>query len=54
VRSSCAARDGGSNTNLTESERIRFHIGINIGDIIIEAGDIYGDGTSENTLETIE
>ena len=42
------------NTNLPESERIRFRIGINIGDIIIEADDIYGDGVSENTLETTE
>ena len=42
------------NTNLPESERIRFRSGINIGDIIIEADDIYEDGVSENTLETME
>jgi adenylate cyclase len=42
------------NTNLPESERIHFRIGINIDDIIIEADDIYGDDVSENTLETIE
>ena len=42
------------NTNPPESKRVCFRIGINIGDIIIEADDIYGDGASENTLETIE
>jgi TolB-like protein/class 3 adenylate cyclase/tetratricopeptide (TPR) repeat protein len=30
----------------SEDRRIRFRIGINIGDIIIEDGDIYGDGVN--------
>jgi adenylate cyclase len=30
----------------TEDRRIRFRIGINIGDIILEDGDIYGDGVN--------
>jgi TolB-like protein/class 3 adenylate cyclase/tetratricopeptide (TPR) repeat protein len=29
-----------------EDRRIRFRIGINIGDIILEEGDIYGDGVN--------
>ena len=31
---------------LPEDQRIAFRIGINIGDIIIEEGDIYGDGVN--------
>src|SRR5262249_60619621 len=31
------------NTNIPEDRRIEFRIGINIGDIIIDEGDIYGD-----------
>jgi adenylate cyclase len=31
---------------LPEDQRIAFRIGINIGDIIIEDGDIYGDGVN--------
>jgi adenylate cyclase len=31
---------------LAEDQRIAFRIGINIGDIIIEDGDIYGDGVN--------
>src|SRR5688572_27683156 len=29
-----------------EDRRLRFRIGINIGDIILEEGDIYGDGVN--------
>jgi class 3 adenylate cyclase len=29
-----------------EAQRIRFRIGINLGDIIVEEGDIYGDGVN--------
>jgi TolB-like protein/class 3 adenylate cyclase len=32
--------------NAPEDRRIRYRIGINIGDIIIEDGDIYGDGVN--------
>ena len=29
-----------------EDNRIRFRIGINLGDVIVEGGDIYGDGVN--------
>jgi adenylate cyclase len=32
--------------NLPEDRRIRFRVGINVGDIIVEAGDIFGDGVN--------
>ena len=32
------------NANIPEDHRIRFRIGINLGDIIIDEHDIYGDG----------
>jgi len=32
--------------NLAESERLRYRIGINLGDVIIEAEDIYGEGVN--------
>ncbi|ARO29121.1 adenylate cyclase family 3 protein [Rhizobium sp. NXC14] len=31
---------------VSEEQRIRFRIGINLGDIIVEADDIYGDGVN--------
>src|SRR5438874_12706254 len=34
------------NANLAEGQRIRFRIGINLGDIIIDEGDIFGDGVN--------
>src|SRR5689334_10355290 len=34
------------NAALPEDERITFRIGINLGDVIIEGGDIYGDGVN--------
>jgi adenylate cyclase len=34
------------NANLPESERITFRVGINLGDIIVDAGDIFGDGVN--------
>jgi adenylate cyclase len=34
------------NTNIDESHRIRFRIGINVGDVIIEGDDIFGDGVN--------
>src|SRR5947208_63621 len=30
--------------DLPEDRRIRFRIGVNLGDIIIDGGDIFGDG----------
>jgi len=37
-----AERSGG----IAESERIAFRIGVNLGDVIIEGDDIYGDGVN--------
>ena len=34
------------NANLPEAERIRYRIGINIGDVIVADGDIFGDGVN--------
>src|SRR5215470_3306660 len=34
------------NANLPEAERIRYRIGINLGDVIVEDGDIFGDGVN--------
>src|SRR5262245_7496079 len=34
------------NANVPEKSRIEFRIGINVGDIIIDEGDIYGDGVN--------
>ena len=34
------------NTDIAEDKRITFRIGINLGDVIAEDGDIYGDGVN--------
>jgi adenylate cyclase len=34
------------NVTISEDRRIEFRIGINVGDIIIDEGDIYGDGVN--------
>jgi TolB-like protein/Flp pilus assembly protein TadD len=34
------------NANVNESERIRFRVGINVGDVIVEGDDIFGDGVN--------
>jgi len=33
-------------TDVAEDKRIAFRIGVNLGDVIAEAGDIYGDGVN--------
>jgi class 3 adenylate cyclase/tetratricopeptide (TPR) repeat protein len=33
-------------TSVSPDQRIAFRIGINVGDVIIDAGDIYGDGVN--------
>ena len=44
VEVQCAMRD--RNANVAEDQRLDFRIGINIGDVIAEDGDIYGDGVN--------
>ena len=34
------------NANLPERERIRFRIGINLGDVMVDEGDMFGDGVN--------
>src|SRR5437667_12284248 len=34
------------NTGVPTGERIEFRVGINVGDIIIDDGDIFGDGVN--------
>lgn len=34
------------NTAIPEDRRIKFRIGINVGDVLIDEGDIYGDGVN--------
>ena len=35
-----------SNANVPADKRIEFRIGINVGDIVVEDGDIFGDGVN--------
>jgi adenylate cyclase len=37
---------GGGNAEVPESRRVTYRIGINIGDIVVEDDDIYGDGVN--------
>jgi class 3 adenylate cyclase len=34
------------NANLPESRRMRFRIGINLGDVMVEDGNLFGDGVN--------
>ena len=34
------------NTDVPNEKRIEFRVGINVGDIIIDSGDIFGDGVN--------
>lgn len=36
----------GREADVPEAERIRFRIGVNLGDVIVEGEDIYGDGVN--------
>jgi adenylate cyclase len=46
VQKSMADRNDNSAANANGSPRIVFRIGINVGDIIIDGGDIFGDGVN--------
>ena len=42
------------NTSIPEDRQVGFRIGINVGDIIIDEGDIYGDGVNiASRVETL-
>ena len=34
------------NLDVTDEQRIEFRVGINLGDVIVESGDIFGDGVN--------
>ena len=34
------------NTDVPQNRRIQFRIGVNLGDVIVEGDDIYGDGVN--------
>src|SRR5215813_3712749 len=36
----------GRNADVPTDGRIEFRVGINLGDVIVEAGDIFGDGVN--------
>src|SRR6516225_9165978 len=40
------ARMADRNANVPTEARIEFRIGINVGDIVVEDGDIFGDGVN--------
>ncbi|MDR9775858.1 adenylate/guanylate cyclase domain-containing protein [Rhizobium hidalgonense] len=42
IQRSMAAR----NENVPQDERVEFRIGINLGDVVVENGDIFGDGVN--------
>ncbi len=44
--SKCSARWRLRNAGTPEARRIEFRVGINLGDIIVEEHDIYGDGVN--------
>jgi TolB-like protein/class 3 adenylate cyclase/Tfp pilus assembly protein PilF len=48
VRCAIAFQDGMQqrNADLPEDQRIMFRIGINIGDVIVQDGDVFGDGVN--------
>jgi hypothetical protein len=41
-----------TNAPLPPDRRIEFHIGINVGDIVVEDGDIFGDGVNVGAPDT--
>ena len=41
-----AARASSHNGVLLDAQRMRFRIGINLGDVMVEGNDVYGDGVN--------
>ena len=42
------------NTDVPENRRIQFRVGVNVGDVIVEGDDIYGDGVNlASRLESV-
>ena len=47
MRSRCAGgAHGGEHGNLSPGKRINFRIGIHVGDVMVRAGDLFGDGVN--------
>ncbi|MFP6746803.1 MAG: adenylate/guanylate cyclase domain-containing protein [Alphaproteobacteria bacterium] len=48
VRAAVAIQDelAPLNANLSEERRVRYRIGVNLGDVILEGGDVLGDGVN--------
>ena len=48
VRCAVAFQEGmaGRNTDVPEDRRIEFRIGVNLGDVIVQDDDVYGDGVN--------
>jgi adenylate cyclase len=40
------ARQGERDADLPAERRLHFRIGINLGDVMVEGGDIFGDGVN--------
>ena len=38
------------NAGIRRDRRLEFRIGVNVGDIVVEDGDIFGDGVKLNKL----
>ena len=41
-----SARNARANADVPQDRRIEFRIGVNLGDVIVEGADIYGDGVN--------
>jgi adenylate cyclase len=42
------------NTDVPQNRRIEFRVGVNVGDVMVEGGDIYGDGVNvASRLESV-
>ena len=38
------------NSTVPDDRRVEFRIGINVGDVVVEDGDIFGDGVNVDAL----